>query len=267
MFAGLQHCLAVDSILEGHTPAWVYGDETEAPRTGWLWDRQGEIFLAGEANRAATNRALAGLITGHVVPDAQSRGIPGLALFYDAPAWEAQIPALLGDVGPAGSVGPQKRKRRFYAFARPELDWHTTLPSGSVLQRLDETWLARRDVPHIDQVAGWVDSFWRSHADFVAHSFGFTLLDQGAAASWCLGVFVSGAQVELAVATVPAWRGRGYATAVAARAVAFCAEQGLTPHWHCWDDNIASWRIAEKIGFVHPSPYTVYYVDIGAPAF
>jgi RimJ/RimL family protein N-acetyltransferase len=142
------------------------------------------------------------------------------------------------------------------------MDWRAAVPAGRTLVRVDEGWLARHDLANVEQIAGWVDSFWHSHADFVQHSFGYCLLEGDAVASWCLGVFVSGQEVELGLATVPGSRGQGYATAVAARCVAHCAEQGLTPHWHCWDDNVASWRVAEKVGFVDPTPYTVYFCDI-----
>lgn len=256
LFAKMGHHLALDAIVEGHTPAWVYVDDPVAPRTAWMWDLQGEMYLAGAADRPATNHALGELVTARVIPHAQARGVPGLALFHDTAAWGASLPAILP------GLEPQQVARRYYTFSRPAIDWQDALPAGSASCRLDEGWLARRDVANMEHLVGWIDSFWHSHAQFLRYSFGFFLLDGDTVASWCLGVFASGQQVELAVATVPEFRGQGYATAVATRSVAFCAEQGLTPHWHCWDDNVASWRVAERIGFVHPTPYKVYYVDI-----
>jgi GNAT superfamily N-acetyltransferase len=256
LFGGLHHVLAIDSILDGHTMGQVYADDVAAPRTALAGTLQGDLYLAGEADDPATNRALGVLITGTVIPRAQAGGVPGLALFYDAPAWEAGMDVVLPGLDPI-QVG-----RRSYRFQEPKMDWREAVPSGSGLVRLDESRLARRDLPNMEQVTGWVDSFWHSHADFVQHSFGYCLLEGQAVVSWCLGVFVSGQQVELGLATVPQARGQGYATAVAARCVAHCAEQGLMPHWHCWDDNVASWRVAEKVGFVDPRFYTVYYADI-----
>jgi RimJ/RimL family protein N-acetyltransferase len=40
--------------------------------------------------------------------------------------------------------------------------------------------------------------------------------------------------------------------------VEHCVEHGLTPHWHCWEDNAPSMRVAEKVGFVRPERYAVY---------
>lgn len=260
LFGGLGHVLAIDSILDGHTIGQAYADDVKAPRTALAGTLQGDLYLAGEANNSATNRALGEMIAGTIIPRAQAGGVPGLALFYDAPAWEA----VMGDVLPG--LETIQVARRYYRFEAPKIDWRDAVPPGRrpgrKLVRLDEGGLARRDLPRMEQVTGWVDSFWHSHADFVRHSFGYCLLEGDAVASWCLGVFVSGQQVELGLATVPEARGQGYATAVAARCVAHCAQQGLMPHWHCWDDNVASWRIAEKVGFVDPTRYTVCYADI-----
>jgi RimJ/RimL family protein N-acetyltransferase len=129
---------------------------------------------------------------------------------------------------------------------------------------VSEGWLARRDVPNMGHLVGWVDSFWHTHADFARASFGAFLMHENAVASWCLGVFASGTDIELGLATMPQYCGQGYATAVAACCVAYCADHGLTPRWHCWEDNVASWRIAEKVGLVDPTPYTVYTIQNGA---
>jgi len=256
LFAGLRYNLAVDSILDGNTPAWVYVDDVADPRTAWLWDMQGEIFIAGETQNATTNRALAELITGKAIPHARARYIPAFTVFYDTPAWESQWGMLFP------GLQAELTRRRYYDFIKPAVKWRAVRPVGSSIVRLNAHWLVQRDIYNMKQVLGWVDSFWRTHADFLRTGFGFCLLHEGAIASWCLTVFVSGHAYELGVATAPEYRGHGYALAVAARSVAFCAERGWTPHWHCEEDNIASWRIANRIGFINPTPYTVYRITL-----
>jgi len=95
-------------------------------------------------------------------------------------------------------------------------------------------------------VAGWVRSFWASYRDFVETSFGFCLVERAPEPPPGRGL---GAGER---------RGRGYATLTAAACVEHCVEHGLTPHWHCWEDNAPSIRVAEKVGFERPERYTVY---------
>ncbi len=256
MFAGLNYHLAIDSMLDGNTPAWVYADDPYAPRMAWAWDLQGEMYIAGEVGDMETSRALARVISGKVLPHVRGRHIPCLTLSYDRPAWGARLGVLFP------KLKTEPAQHRYYAFARPALDWQAAQPAGSELCRLDEALLARRDLRNMEQVAGWVDSFWRTREDFFRTGFGFCLLRENAVAGWCLSVFASGKAYELGLETAPEYRRQGYAAAIAARCVAFCAEQGLTPHWHSEEENIPSWRVAEKVGFVNPTAYTVYRVYV-----
>jgi RimJ/RimL family protein N-acetyltransferase len=115
---------------------------------------------------------------------------------------------------------------------------------------------------NLDQVVGWVDSFWRSHAAFTQTGVGFCVTREQTITAWCLTVFASERQRELGVATVPQFRSQGFATLAAAATLEYCMTQGWTPHWHCWEDNIASQRVAEKLGFEQPKQYSVYRCSI-----
>ncbi len=59
---------------------------------------------------------------------------------------------------------------------------------------------------------------------------------------------------------MPEFQGQGYATSVAARCVARCVEKALSSHWHCEEENIPSWRVADKIGYEDPRFYSTYHI-------
>lgn len=54
---------------------------------------------------------------------------------------------------------------------------------------------------------------------------------------------------DIGVATLEAFRGRGYATAAAALVAAEARRRGRTPVWSTGEDNWASQRVARKLGF------------------
>ena len=67
---------------------------------------------------------------------------------------------------------------------------------------------------------------------------------------------------DIGVATEERWRGRGLATAAASIVARRIKETGRTPVWSCGEDNLASLRVARKLGFEEVSRLT--YVFRGA---
>jgi hypothetical protein len=78
--------------------------------------------------------------------------------------------------------------------------------------------------------------------------------------SWCITDCVSGNQCEVGIHTAEKFRKRGLATITVAATVDYCLSNGFTSvGWHCGDDNIGSWKTAEKVGFEKTKDYVHYY--------
>ena len=56
-------------------------------------------------------------------------------------------------------------------------------------------------------------------------------------------------------------RDKGYATAAGVALLDHCLESGLNPLWETTEDNIASQRLAEKLGFIKNEKYPVYAIE------
>lgn len=54
---------------------------------------------------------------------------------------------------------------------------------------------------------------------------------------------------DIGVSTIEAWREKGFATAAASLVAQEIQASGKVPVWSCGEDNIASLRVAEKLGF------------------
>ena len=55
---------------------------------------------------------------------------------------------------------------------------------------------------------------------------------------------------DIGVFTVPRWRGHNFATVAAAMVAQWLLTNGRLPVWSCGEHNLASLRVAEKVGFV-----------------
>lgn len=58
---------------------------------------------------------------------------------------------------------------------------------------------------------------------------------------------------DIGVVTHPGWRGQGFATATAGLVAEAVRQGGRTPVWSCGGTNLASLRVAAKLGFVEVS--------------
>src|SRR5512135_594019 len=79
LFDSLDYNLVIRSVIEGNTPAWVFADDPDRPRTALIWDRQDALLVAGSAD-AQARQALRDVILERIVPNARSRWIPEFAL-------------------------------------------------------------------------------------------------------------------------------------------------------------------------------------------
>ena len=261
LYAPLDFNLVLRSMVTGSTPAWAFADREDLPHLALLWDRQDALLLAGDNQDLVAMAWLRNLLHNQILPEARARWIPELALFY-TPAWEPMLPSLLNglDARPA-----YRYSYRYPESARPKLP---PLPDGYALRRIDAA-LLESERGNLEQVQGWIDSFWHSPADFLRAGYGFVVETIGAApviASWCLTVFAAADARELGLATIPEHRSRGLASQAAAACILHGQSLGQEIHWHCWTDNPASAVIAEKLGFQLEREYKVYRLKTGLDA-
>jgi RimJ/RimL family protein N-acetyltransferase len=76
----------------------------------------------------------------------------------------------------------------------------------------------------------------------------FAVVRDGAAVSVCFSARIGAAAAECGVDTLPAFRGRGYATAVTTAWGASVRDAGLVPLYSTAWDNLASQGVARRIG-------------------
>lgn len=100
--------------------------------------------------------------------------------------------------------------------------------------------------------------FWNSEDDFLENGVGFSLLYQGKLASTAYASFIHGDCLELGIETVEGFRGNGFAELTCAALIDYCLANNFEPIWACRLENIGSYKLAQKVGFL-PSLEIPYY--------
>jgi GNAT superfamily N-acetyltransferase len=99
--------------------------------------------------------------------------------------------------------------------------------------------------------------FWRDREAFLRDGVGFSLVCEGKVAATAFSAFIHGTQLEIGIETAPDFRGRGCAALVCRRLIDYCLKRELEPVWSCRLSNLASMRLAQRIGFepIRELPY------------
>lgn len=257
LFAGLDFQLSAAAVLDGMNPGRVLVDDPAQPRCALICSPEG-LYLAGDASHQPFHQAVsAAIFEGRIYDD------PTIGHFFvvENDVWADRIPDIFAPRPPIVA------ERRHYVCTALALDWRSALPDGYSAYPIDAALLARPGLRTPDHLHGWIENNWGSREDFLARGFGAVTVDEAADAganavvSWSLADCVSGSGGEIGIHTDPAYRRRGLAAITAAAAVEQGFARGLTVvGWQCAEDNVGSYRTAERVGFTLERRYTAYYM-------
>ena len=216
----------VDAALQGRLGR-IHTDGGEPPRSARL-SIGCYAILGGDSETAQARRLI------ETVPR------PCELVYGNDPAWRRRIQEV------HGRAVHDRPMRSFDASTlRPEplQAMVAGLAPGFVLRPFDLALAAQLDhdlEPHALQV-------FEGHGPFLDHGFGYGVVKDGALACAATSYALATGQVELAIASRPAFRGRGLAAAAAAAFILEAKARGLVPHWNA--SNPISQRLAARLGY------------------
>jgi RimJ/RimL family protein N-acetyltransferase len=245
-FTGAQSALAWASIAEGNTNGqlWLVTQPSHDPAF-LLWDKGNNVlYLAGQHPTKAAQAALTDLIAARIRQQALAENKVYFKACPLSPAFADALPEVFH------GISLQESPTFFYRFDQPDIAaFEDPAVEGITLVQIDRSLLARTNLENIPQVAAEIRWMWASEERFYEQGFGYAAVTKQRAIGWCTAEYVSSRMCGIGIATVEVYQRRGIATATAARFVQEALRRSVTPHWECRVNNLASARVAEKIGF------------------
>ncbi len=247
--------LFAQAVLVHKVSGTVYTDGQANPQTCLIFHPYGILLLCGKCDNPVFNQALADFMLNSVY-----RSTLWLQVFPQE--WLLRLEPLLGSrlkTYPQGANQIEadnkfkdlnrqnvvKCARVNFAFDRRAYQSSAgpKIPGDTVIRRIDRTLYENMPGSIIAR------NFWNSYADFSAGGVGFCLMRGDTVLSTCATAFVVEKQFEIGIETDPDYRGRRYAELAARAFCDYCLENGLEPVWACRKQNLASYRLAERLGF------------------
>lgn len=135
-------------------------------------------------------------------------------------------------------------RRLFFEYGRNEPSSDLVLPAGYNLCEIGDELLGKLN-GSVTPLFSWDDP-----TDFLEKGKGYCVVDGNKAASWAFTAAVSSKEIDIGIETAAGYQRLGLAAAAAEKMIQYCFEQHKRPVWACRADNIASKKLAEKLGFV-----------------
>ena len=247
--------MVIDSIAEGNTcgRAWRLASGDEPPLVV-LWDQGNNIIhlSCGRTTEGLVTEA-ASLLTDRVRDEALAGGLDYFRVSPGSPDLESALPSVL----PGYDL--ESEGRLFYALPDecPPLD-SPPVPDGVVVVPITRSLLTDSGAGGIHLVKAEIDWMWPSFERFYETGFGHVALLDNRVAGWCTSEFVSARACGLGIEIAEEHRGKGIGTAIARAAIEECRSRGIQPHWEARPGNLASMRVAEKLGFEQVDEMTLW---------
>lgn len=236
----------VQALLNGKHEGRLYVDDPEDPGIFVAALACGFNYIAGRSDRTHRNQLTARFVAAELAPEDDY-----IILFPTSPSWETTLPTMFADATELIRAGRLEYEFDPERFRQQCGTWRAQLPRGFTVRPYDR---------HLAQEHN-LETFWGSIDTFLAHGFGYAVMHQDQPVSRCHTVLIGNDHAEISVETLEAHRRQGLATFSACAFIERCLVSGLTPAWSCWDHNIPSQRLAEKLGFSHTATTVAYVIN------
>lgn len=249
------------AVLACIYPGRIYVDNVENPETAFLTSfisskEEGVWgYLTGDPNNHDFNQSLNAAICAREIIHV---GSPVMFLTCSPQEWGGHLESVITPYQPVPAP------RRHYVGREMSFDWRSNIPEGFEICPMDERLMERSNLSIPIEVHETIEK-WGAINDPRFEDYGFVAIHQSRwsaqIVSWATVDFIVGSLGDAGLFTVEGFRRRGLASVTTGAAVEYGFVHGLTKiNWTCSDDNIASIRTAEKLGFERQPNYLMYYI-------
>ncbi len=138
-------------------------------------------------------------------------------------------------------------KRYLFEYSKNNEFPEVTIPNGYKLEEIDKELLLK--------ISGTIlpSLFWKDLSVFLTKGKGYCLTRNGDIASWAFSAATSSKEIDIGIETSPRFQHQGLGIIAAKKMIQYTVKQEKNPVWACHYKNVASEKMAEKLGFVKVS--------------
>ena len=138
-------------------------------------------------------------------------------------------------------------KRYFFEYPKSTSEKKQILPVELKICEIDKDLLDRikgNVTPHFS---------WNNSSEFLNYGKGYCIVEEENVASWAFSAAISSDEIDIGIETRSEYRHMGFGAIVAEKMIQYILNQNKRPVWACNSINMASQKLAAKLGFVKTS--------------
>lgn len=141
-------------------------------------------------------------------------------------------------------------KRYFFEYPQEYAVPSQTMPYGYHICEFNQELL--------DSVQGRITPYfsWKNASEFLNHGKGYCIMHEENPVAWAFSAAVSSDEIDIGIEVSSNYQHSGLGTLIAEKMISYCFEQHKHPVWACDSNNIASQKLALKLGFEKVSECT-----------
>ncbi len=250
LFKDLEYNLSIFSVINKINPGRIFINNMDNPTAALLISPEG-MYFTGDAKDNAFNRDLNNVLKDDIFKKALEKSKIDYTAFYSSKEWENSFKVIFN------SLYPIEEDRRYLELEIVKFD---IVEVSKNVKKIDREMLLDSYLKEIDDVRESIIENWSSIDNFLQNGFGYVYIIDGGVVSRCIADCVVKDRCEVGVETEEDYRKNGYCTQVIIAALNHCKNSNIkSVGWHCWDNNIPSYKLAEKVGFKQKKNIKVYF--------
>lgn len=250
LFIDLEYNLSILSVINKINPGRIFVNNVDNPTTALIISPEGMYFSGNEKDNNF-NCELNNVLKDDIFKKALEKSKVDYIVFYSSKEWKNSFKDIFN------SLYPMEDDRRYLEL---EIDKFNNVEVSEKVKKIDREMLLDSNLKEIDDVRESIIENWSSIDNFLEKGFGYVYIINGGVVSRCIADCVVEDRCELGVETEEDYRKKGYCTQVVIAALNHCKNSNIkNVGWHCWDNNIPSYKLAEKVGFEQKKNIKVYF--------
>jgi GNAT superfamily N-acetyltransferase len=261
-FRPLRFTIAIDAIIEGTSKGVVSMNDPSDLTLAVLWDFADGIYVMTTETIDRHLESLKSLLFEEIIPEAKKENARCLFVMYIFPECDnKEIRALFDSTWIIS-----KQRASFYQYQmgkNPSNRELVGLPLSYEGSFMNKSSLHDSSISKMDVLRKEIEADWESIDNFLTCSVGYYVRDtkDNSLASWVYIEEIAGSCAEFAIETQEHYRRQGLGQYAAREMIRKSHDLGLIPQWYCFSSNIASVKLAEKLGFQRMQDYDVYVIQ------